>query len=199
MSTQPTVHTANATNGATAVNIIPDTASSSTPLCYCAAEGSRKTLAFHVATLAPLIATYAAVLKYACAKLADGVMLSRAQFSSEALRWLREAKGSSTSAVGAVPSQLLVQHAVEALVEEGCLIALDEGVPLPPTSTIASQNCFANSVFCVVLGADAGSNLRCLKSEQQCFPILKSSLRCRVDSTWGESGPVSIYHKPGHP
>ena len=83
-----------------------------------------------MATLAPLIATYAAVLKYACSKLADGEVVSRSQFSAAALKWLREAAVHSTSAVGVVPSQLLVQHAVEALVEEGCLAALDEGAQL---------------------------------------------------------------------
>jgi hypothetical protein len=112
----------------------PDT-QAQLPLCYCAAESARKVLAFHAAALAPLIATYAAVLKYASAKLSGGEAMNRAQFSKAALKWLREAAAGSTSAISAVPSQLLVQHAVEALVEEGCLASFDDGARIPCTES----------------------------------------------------------------
>lgn len=92
------------------------------------ADSSGHSLRFHVATISPLVATYAAVLKFACSRLRDGEAHERAHFSTAALQWIRESSEEQTSAVGAVASQLIVQHAVEALVEAGCLQALQEGV-----------------------------------------------------------------------
>lgn len=127
-------HASNPTaNGSSAANGLSENGAAAVPLCYCVSESSRKMLAFHAATLAPLIATYAAVLKYACAKLSAGEVMTRAEFSKAALKWLRDAAADNTSAISAVPSQLLVQHAVESLVEEGCLATVDEGMQRSPT------------------------------------------------------------------
>ena len=85
-------------------------------------------LRFHAATLVPLAATYAAVLKFACAHLGDGKVMGRAEFSTASLRWIRESCEQRLSAMGPIPSQLVVQHAVEALVDAGCLLAHNEGM-----------------------------------------------------------------------
>lgn len=92
------------------------------------ADAASGSLRFHVATVAPLVATYAAVLKFARERLDGGAVVVRAEMASAALRWIRESCEGRTSALGVSPSQLVVQHALEALVDAGCLQAQDEGV-----------------------------------------------------------------------
>lgn len=121
---------ASGANGANGTNGNGGAASAELSQVYVVpADGTGGSLRFYAATIAPLVATYAAVLRYACARLQVGVALGRAEFSTSALQWIRDACAERTSAVGAIPSQLIVQHAVEALIDAGCLQAQEDGAP----------------------------------------------------------------------
>ena len=135
-----------AANGTNDANGNGGAASERTQVYVVPADSSSRSLRFHVATIAPLVATYAAVLKFACVRLREGAAHGRADFSIAALRWIRESSEGQASAVGAVASQLIVQHAVEALVEAGCLQAQHEGV-----SAAACALCPCSAMHCPAL------------------------------------------------
>jgi hypothetical protein len=84
------------------------------------AASGKTTFAFCAALLAPLVCTYAAVLDYMLQTPA-GEAVHRVVFMEMVLEWLQAGCEGQASAIGPVPSKLLVQHAVDSWTRFGLM------------------------------------------------------------------------------
>ena len=109
---------------------------------YAIAACGKSALAFATAALAPLICTYAFVLEYVLEHAAAESMSCEA-LATSMLSALRAGCAGHASAVGPVPSKLLVQHALDAWVKAGTLQGVKDG-----GTSACIWHCCTTHLFC---------------------------------------------------